>query len=355
MSNGQFQLAYAPALDGLRGIAILAVMLFHAEILWFKGGFIGVDIFFILSGFLITSLLVQEFDKAGTINLKNFYMRRILRLVPALILLLAVYCLIVFSFLSEESATKHYIDAFISLFYLSNWARAFNFHPPDFLGHTWSLSIEEQFYILWPITLSKLLQFKKNRWQVLLFTFLIALSAWVLRCYLALNEASLQRLYNGLDTRADSLMAGCVLGTLLSSSLLSAQIKQALSKWVPCCSFFSAVLLLFLFYEGDWQNLKMYYFYFIAIEILVVIVILDIFINKESLVGKILSVKALVWIGSISYGLYLWHYPVYRILFTLGFKQEMVATIGTLLTFLVAICSYYFLEQPIRKFGKFFR
>jgi peptidoglycan/LPS O-acetylase OafA/YrhL len=353
MSTGQFKLAYTPALDGLRGIAIIAVMLFHAESLWFKGGFIGVDIFFVLSGFLITSILIQEFDEAGTINLKNFYMRRILRLAPALLLLLVVYCLIIF-FLKKDNAINYYIDALISLFYLSNWARAFDCHPPDLLGHTWSLSIEEQFYILWSIVLLMLLRLKKSRWLVLLFAFMIAIGAWLFRCYLAMNEAPVQRLYNGLDTRADGLMAGCTLGILLSSSLLSESLRQALCKWFPYCSFCAIALLFFFIYKSDWRDLKMYYFYFIVIEVLVVFIILDIAINKNGLLGKILSSKGLVWVGSISYGLYLWHYPIYRALFVLGFKQEIVALIGTLLTFLVAACSYYYLEKPIRKFRNLF-
>ena len=134
--SNQNKLGYIPELDGLRGIAIIGVMVFHTKIPFLAGGTIGVNIFFVLSGFLITVLLVQEFDKFQSINLKNFYIRRVLRLAPALILMLLVFCLLSFILLSKERAYWNYIDSIISLVYLSNWAKAFSIHPPDFLLHT---------------------------------------------------------------------------------------------------------------------------------------------------------------------------------------------------------------------------
>ncbi|MBK8182880.1 MAG: acyltransferase [Candidatus Competibacteraceae bacterium] len=347
-------MAYAPELDGLRGIAILAVMLFHTEMSIFKGGFIGVDIFFVLSGFLITSLLIQEFVATKTISLKNFYIRRLLRLGPALMLLLISYCIISFFFLSKEQANSNYIDAFISLIYLSNWARAFDVHPPDFLGHTWSLSIEEQFYILWPILLLTLLRISKNRWYVFIFTVLIALVSWLLRIHFIINDVSLIRVYNGLDTRADALMTGCALGVLLVLYPPSEMSRHSCFKWLKYLSPLAMLCLLFLVFASDWQDFRMYYFGFSVVECLVFILILDIRLNKEGILSKLLALKGLVWIGSISYGLYLWHYPVYRTMFALGFGHKAVVFVGTLATFIIAMFSYFILEKPVLRLRKFF-
>ena len=351
--NNHFKLSYVPELDGLRGLAIIIVILFHANVSFFSGGFIGVDIFFVLSGFLITSLLIQEFDSTGTIKLNYFYMRRALRLGPALLLLLITFCILSFLLLNEEKATRNLIDALISLVYLSNWARAFNFHPPDFLGHTWSLSIEEQFYILWPIILLLLLRAKKkNRLHIICFAAMAALVSWLLRIYFVMSDVPLERVYNGLDTRTDSLMVGCVLGVLISSRLISEKVKDALSRWLKYIAPFSMVLLLFLSFTSNWQDNRIYYLGFFVVELLVAILILDIIINKNSMARKILAMRWLVWVGSISYGLYLWHYLVFRTMFALGFNGLMVVLLGTFVTFIIAICSYSFLERPMLKFKK---
>jgi peptidoglycan/LPS O-acetylase OafA/YrhL len=354
MINSRFKLAYVPELDGLRGVAILAVMLFHAEVPFFEGGFIGVDIFFVLSGFLITSLLIQEFDCMSYINLKYFYMRRVLRLGPSLIFLLVVFCLLSFVVLNNEMAIDNLIDALISLVYLSNWARAFMWHSPDFLGHTWSLSIEEQFYILWPVILLTLLRIKKNRWCIVITAALIALFSWLLRCYLVMGGVPAERLYNGLDTRADALMVGCTLGVLISSDLISEDVKGCLSKWLIAIAPFSMVGLIAFSILCKWQDPSMYYFGFFVVELLTVALVLDILVSKRSIIGKILAMRWLIWVGSISYGLYLWHYPIYRTMLALGFNRLAIILVGTFVTFVVAACSYYFLERPILKFRKSF-
>ncbi len=349
MSQGVSKLSYIPELDGLRGAAILSVMVFHSGALFLKGGFIGVDIFFVLSGFLITTLLIQEFDESGSVSLKNFYMRRVLRLVPAFVVLLIVFCLVSFAVLNQENAEKNYVDAIISLAYLSNWARAFSIHPPEFLGHTWSLSMEEQFYIIWPIILLTMLRVSNKRHLVLLTATAIALLSWILRVYLSVNAAALERLYNGLDTRADTLMVGCALGILLSSGLLSEKAKEILQKLLVVIAPISVAFLLAFFKLCDWRDPQMYYWGFIVVELLTAVLILDVLMNSRSIVKKFLAMRWLVWIGSISYGLYLWHYPIYRTMSALGFDVLTIITVGSLLTFIVAAFSYYLLEKPILK------
>ena len=210
---------YLPQLDGLRGLAIIAVMLFHAGISTFGGGFIGVDLFFVLSGFLITALLVHEHQMHGSVSLRNFYMRRVLRLLPALLILVLVFCVLSFLSLDSADARSNYVGALIVLFYLSNWARALSLHPPYPLDHTWSLSIEEQFYVLWPVILILMLTTLKKPKHVLALTVSFALASWLLRVYLMMSGSSVERIYYGSDTRADSLMVGCALGVFYDSRL----------------------------------------------------------------------------------------------------------------------------------------
>ncbi|MBI3903765.1 MAG: acyltransferase [Nitrosomonadales bacterium] len=328
-------------------------MAYHAGAPFLRGGFIGVDIFFVLSGFLITSLLVSEFDRYGSVSLRAFYMRRVLRLGPALLTLLITFCVVSFAFLGEEQANRNYIDALISLAYLTNWARAFSMHPPDVLGYTWSLSIEEQFYIVWPIALLTLLRVCKKRYQVVIFAAAIALFSWALRVYLLSNGSTPLRLYNGLDTRADALMVGCTFGVALASGLINTE--GILSRLLAFMAPVSVACLSVLFVFSDLRAPWMYQFGLVAVELLTAILVIDALTNPRSFVRKFLAMRWLVWVGSISYGLYLWHYPMYRMMYAFGLHPGPVTMgLGTLATFLVAVLSYYAMEKPILKFKRNF-
>lgn len=354
MKNGHYRLGYIPELDGLRGVAIIIVMASHADVPFLKGGFVGVDIFFVLSGFLISALLVQEFDRLQSINLKHFYMRRVLRLAPALISMLLIFCLASLVFLTEEHAYKNYIDSIISLFYLSNWARAFSIHPPDFLRHTWSLSIEEQFYIIWPVVLLVLLRSSMNRYHVAVAAVTIALLSWCWRISLSALDATAERLFDGLDTRADGLMLGCALGIVISSGLIEDKAKAVLSKSLVVIAPLAAVALLGFVAFSRWDDPGMFYLGYIIVETLTVVVILDVLLNSRSILRKLLAIKWLVWVGTISYGIYLWHYPIDRAMRALGYHRLAVITIGSLITLIVSAISYYYLERPILKTKKRF-
>jgi peptidoglycan/LPS O-acetylase OafA/YrhL len=348
MQLEQFHLKYTPALDGLRATAILLVMAFHARAPFFKGGFIGVDVFFVLSGFLITSLLIFEYDRFGSVSLKHFYMRRFLRLAPALILLLVIFCIGSFLFLGAEKAKSNYIDSVISLFYLSNWARAFSTHAPDYLGHTWSLSIEEQFYIVWPMVLLTMLRSIKSRKWIVFLTLSIALLAWGLRAYMHAKGASPERLYNGLDTRADALMVGCSLGVVYASGFFNVKNNtEILSRIFSCITPLSLFTLLLFSFSVSWRAPYMYQFLFFVINILTITIVINLIFNEKNIVSRLLSTRPMVWTGSISYGLYLWHYPIYRTLFSLKFDWLVVITAGSLITFILAALSFYLLEKPI--------
>jgi peptidoglycan/LPS O-acetylase OafA/YrhL len=337
---------YVPALDGIRAFAVIAVMMYHAR--FAKGGFIGVDIFFVLSGFLITSLLVREFDSQLRIDLRKFYFRRLLRLAPALVLFLTIFASISMLVLDADKSRSNLIDTFIALFYLSNWAWAFQIHPPHFLAHTWSLSIEEQFYILWPVILIGLLRFSRSRQNVVVVVTLLALSSTLVRVFLAIEGSSFIRLFNGLDTRADALLIGSLFGVITSSNLISDHHHHQFAKFLKFIGPLSLIALVnFCIFARD--NIQLYCWQLFTVEILAAIIILDVVVSPQSVVNQVFTFKPLVWIGSISYGLYLWHFPIYKVMRLLGFDGIGVASVGTSLTFLIASASYYFVERPFLK------
>lgn len=349
-----YKAGYIPELDGLRGISIIGVMFFHAHVPYCGGTYIGVDIFFVLSGFLITRILIQEFEKTGFICFKNFYARRILRLGPALIVLLLLFCLVSYILLPRDKAISNFINASISLTYLTNWARAFSVHPPDYLSHTWSLSIEEQFYIIWPSVLAVLLKLSKRKSIIGLAAGLIALLSWVDRIILIKSGATIDRVYYGLDTRADGLMIGCALGIILASGFLTEKRTQIILKGLIYLAPFSVGGIIIIAVFSRMVNPWMYTYGFTFLELLTSILILDVVINPHSITGKILNTKWLVWVGSISYGLYLWHHPIFRVLQNLGCDYVLVLSLGSLLAFILAAVSYYVVELPILQFKRKF-
>ena len=356
MRTGHFSLGYMPALDGIRALAVCAVMLFHSDIPLVSGGFIGVDIFFVLSGFLITSILLKEHEQTGRISLKDFYIRRSLRLLPALVALLLVFVAVSAVYGDERILRTHFIDALIVLFYSANWARAFDMHPPDYLGHAWSLSIEEQFYLLWPLILIAILRWRRSRRWRLFIILGMAFFAWGLRSYLLYQGASLERLYNGLDTRADALLVGCVVGVLLATPAFVRRMRRPVS--LMCIKYLAPIAwvgLGWICIGIHWRSPHLYYWVQFLIEVLTALVIVDVVISPRSLVRGLLERKWLVWTGSISYGLYLWHYPIFRVLLSYGYSTDERLLFGSLLTFGVATLSFYFLERPILQKKKNFQ
>jgi peptidoglycan/LPS O-acetylase OafA/YrhL len=341
-----------PALDGMRGLAVLAVMLTHAiyGAPRLQGGSIGVDIFFVLSGFLITYLLVREYDhNSQQISFGKFYARRALRLGPALLALLLAVTIWGWVFFERESAQSNLNDALITLFYAANWARAFEIHPPQLLGHAWSLSIEEQFYLLWPVILLLLLRGIRSRMRIVYLIGAGAIASWMLRVWMAIDGASINRLYNGLDTRADTLLVGCGLGVLLASNLIRDDARPAIAARLKPLAPVSAAVFATIVLYANWQSPHMYYWLFAVVEVLVALLILQIFVADSSATKTFFSLRPLVWVGTISYGLYLWHYPIYVLLKGYGMTHKGIV-FGTVLTFSIAAVSYYAMEKPILRF-----
>lgn len=342
--------SYLPELDGIRAIAIIFVLLYHSSEKMFPGGFIGVDIFFVISGFLITSLLLKEYEKSKDINIKLFYIRRFLRLIPALIVLLIVLLICTYLFLDYETAKGNSIDTFITLFYMSNWARAFQIHPPNFLGHTWSLSIEEQFYILWPLSFLYLLKKIKSKNKLFYSLVGLCLFSWLIKLWMILNSYSYIRLYNGLDTRVESILFGAAFSIFLSlnENSITKFIEKSteIFKYVIPSIF---VLLIIILFQSDWKSDLYFLILLPIIELFTVMLIYGIFIIPNSIYYNILRNKYLVWIGMVSYGLYLWHYPIYRWIMIYYYKWTTILPLGLIITFLITTISYYAIEKPFLK------
>jgi peptidoglycan/LPS O-acetylase OafA/YrhL len=344
-------LGRVPELDGLRGFAVLFVIIYHGT-RYLSGGFIGVDMFFVLSGFLITVLLVEEFSRSNSINFKNFYRRRGFRLVPALAAMLMTYCFLNFIVLNMGCGWESCVDAIIAFAYLTNWSQAFSIHPSIYLRHTWSLSVEEQFYIIWPFILLILLRLSNRRRHILLVASAFALMSWLLRIYLCANGSFLESLYVRLDARADSLMIGCALGIILFPGWINEKIKPTLQSFLVILAPLSLTGLFALSFVANFRKPVTYYFGFVLVAFLTAVLIADVLVSRQSVVRKVLGMKWLVWVGSISYGLYLWHFVVFLALNGLNFNSLAVFIVGTLLSFLVATTSYYTMERPILRLKK---
>ncbi len=343
--TGLKRMNHIPALDGLRGVAVLLVMMHHSGFHLFRGGFIGVDLFFIISGFLITSLLIREYEFSATIRFIQFYMRRILRLFPLLVLLLVTYVVVCAIFSSRQGVTDGVIDSLISFFYVTNWAWAFSIHPPDVLRHTWSLSIEEQFYIIWPALLYFFLKRIKKRKLIAYLVLALALSSWLIRSVLFMRGAGIFRLYNGLDTRFDSLMTGALLGLVTSYRLIPEKFFHSVKGIVKVISPLSVLAVIWICLFVDYSAGIVYKWILAGVNLIGFILILDFLVNERSVIKKFLNTEWLVLIGRISYGLYLIHYPIFRAMYYYHFDYKLIILLGTSLSLVLAYLSYSFYEK----------
>jgi peptidoglycan/LPS O-acetylase OafA/YrhL len=344
----------------VRAIAIVAVMAFHAELSQAPGGFLGVDVFFVLSGFLITALLVEERQTTGRLHLGHFYARRGLRLLPALLILLAALGLYALLDPHHPEVQTYWRDALSSLFYVQNWVAAAGEFQIRLLAHTWSLSIEEQFYLLWPLVLLLLLR-RRVRPAITIAVALGGVLASAAARYLLLHQepVHLQRVFNGLDTRGGALMTGCVLGLLVGWRLLPT------GRWFrQAAAVGGAVGLLALLwamlgprYDGAARILHPGRFYEEGLPLVAVatgLIILSVVVAHDGLLARVLALAPLVWIGRVSYGLYLWHYPIDRIIHpdahTFGLSGAGLQLLRLAATLAVVTLSFYLAERPVLRY-----
>jgi peptidoglycan/LPS O-acetylase OafA/YrhL len=338
-------LGYLPQLDGLRAFAVLAVMLFHANVGWAKGGFLGVDVFFVLSGFLITRLLLEERIVTRAVALGRFYLRRILRLFPALVAVSIACGIYAWIWLPHPQAVQAWRDVLATATYHMNWVQALDRHRPLFglLDHAWSLSIEEQFYVLWPLALIAAFRAGGTR-AVGLVAGLGAAASAIWRALLLASGAATTRVYFGLDTHADGLLVGCALACVtVARPKVGGVPTRAVGRWlgpVALALVVTAMATVTLADRGlyDWG-----YFVFV---LLTAIAILDLYGRGPT--SRVLRLAPLVAIGRISYGLYLWHWPIYLVLNggRIHWSFVPLTLLRLAVSGAVAVLSYVLIEQP---------
>jgi peptidoglycan/LPS O-acetylase OafA/YrhL len=350
-ATASFHLGYRRWLDGLRGVAILSVLAFHLGLL--PGGSLGVDIFFVLSGFLITTLLAEEWQSRGSIRLRAFYLRRGLRLLPAFLTLLVILTLSSLWIPSVEGARARRAEVIVAGCYIANWPALHQTGMPT-LGHTWSLSVEEQFYLLWPLLLCTMLRLKWSRRRILLCVGTAILISAAHRMVLydlhrtpgPEKAANVLRLYMGLDTRADSLLVGCLVGLLASWSLLPR--SRRFVFWSGIAALGSGAALSYLSVNRCLDHSQYYHGLFTAAALMVGVIIVRLLSGPSRLGSVLLESSPLVGSGRISYGLYLFHVPIIYWLHPagLGWRYPLMTLLVVGLTTAAALLSYYGIERP---------
>lgn len=334
------RLGMIPSLDGLRAIAILVVMAFHASIPGFFGGRAGVDMFFVLSGFLITTLLLQEHAREGVIRLRAFYMRRILRLYPALIaallgaIVLAALKVPIFH-AGHGSLENTLRGAPFVLLYTMNIARAAGWTGGGFIGHTWSLAIEEQFYLVWPIVVIAVMR-RGNR-RVLLGWLALgcAITSAALRAGLEHEGIDGELLYNATFSHVDGIFLGCAVGVLWC---VRPDVVGRIAR--PLVVAVAVIVCAVIIVSGQSMNTYGY----LLIVVATAVILGHLLHDRSSRLSKALSHRAAVAIGKRSYGLYLYHWPIF--LFIGIDTRPIILIAGFSLSFAAAWVSYAYIEQP---------
>jgi peptidoglycan/LPS O-acetylase OafA/YrhL len=340
-SPSGFSLNYQPALDGLRAVSMVAVLAHHSN--WLSGGYLGVDVFFTLSGFLITALLTEEFARTGTIRLRLFYARRALRLLPALLVLLIVCASSLLATVPAEYGPLVLHEAAAVLFYVANWAWVINL-PLGVFSHTWSLGIEEQFYLLWPCALLAMLLVASPR-RACAMTLALAGAGVAWRYALVQAGARFEHVQRGLDAHGDPLLIGCALSLGLTAGLRLPG-RSTLAALAGVCVL--AGLLAF----STWPDSYLHHHVTSVAAVAVSLIIAHVVSAPDSALTRLLAVAPLVRIGRISYGVYLWHFPVF-FLFGLVTAPGAAATTSWqsaaaawAVSFCAAGVSYAVVERP---------
>ena len=324
----------------MRGVAVLLVLVFHSWWGVIPGGLIGVDVFFVLSGYLITTLLLDEWRRSGRISLARFYGRRALRLLPALTLMTATCSVVVLADPASQfgSATLHAIP--LTAGYMANWAYAGG-SDLGLLAHTWSLSVEEQFYLLWPVILIGLLLWR-GPWTALLGALAGIAAVFLLRHEMVSGGATWLRVYGGFDTRADALLAGCALalGAHLAAGRRPPMLPVAVAALLG-----AGCLARIVVDPSPYHWLEAGGFTLVAICAAAVLAALV--VRPVAPLVAVFALPPLVEIGRVSYGIYLWHYPLLLLLYPqTGARGPVALAVVGSLTLVAACLSHAIVEAP---------
>ena len=364
------KIKYHPEIDGLRAISVLAVIFYHADFslfghALFQGGFIGVDIFFVISGYLITSLILKEINQTNQFSFKNFYERRVRRILPVLFLVTIISSIVSY-FILMPSSLVDYGKSILGVFLFSSniyfWITGSKYGAESEFTrpmlHTWSLSIEEQFYILFPIFFIILIKFyKKNIKNILLIIFFISLlSAELLSSSYIKFESSFFRWgfafsdkfsFYQLPSRIFELVAGSILSYITLDKK-----KMVLEKYPILNNIFPGLGIILIFYSLLFFNLnEIFHPGIITLIPIVGTGLVILFAKRGEFITSILSGKIFIFLGLISYSLYLWHYPIFAYLRYIEIFNNsiLIKILAIILAITLSIISYHFIEKPFRK------
>jgi peptidoglycan/LPS O-acetylase OafA/YrhL len=357
-AGGPGVMRYRPALDGLRAIAVLAVLAYHWPVSWMPGGFLGVEVFFVISGYLITSLLIGERVRTGTTDLKAFWLRRARRLLPALFTMLATVSIVWLVWHPTEVAgLRGAVLAAIA--YVTNWyliavkqSYFASVGRPSPLLHLWSLAVEEQFYFIWPLVLIGLLRvFRRSMRLVLAAVVAGAAASAVLGIVLYHPGADPFRVWFGTDTRAAGLLIGAALAIAVPPWHMHAAIPRGARWLLGVVGLVALAAMGWMFVHVNEFDPFVYRGGFVLLDLVTVGLILALVHPVGTVAARLLAWRPLVWIGRRSYGIYLWHWPIFVLTrpgldVTMGGWQLLAVRLGA--TLAAAELSYRLVEMPIR-------
>ncbi len=356
------EMGYLPGLDGLRALAVIGVLLYHADLTWISGGYLGVDVFFVLSGFLITTLILEEFDRSAGIDFARFYLGRARRLLPALLLMLAVVSVAV-AVLYRDVAAQTRSDIVASMLYVNNWwyvwgdQSYFEFiGRPPLLKHLWSLAVEEQFYLVWPAVAFVVVR-RSGRRGVRLTAVALAVLSTIWMVALSIRGgypeyADPSRAYFGTDSHAMGLLIGAALATFWRPGRLRTDLAPGARAIISGVGIAALLTVIWFFlFVGEFTPWLYRSGGFLVLA-LVVAVLIAMSTHPGAPLGGWLGTQPWRYVGQRSYGLYLWHWPIFMVTRpALDLPLDGIPLLGVrlVLTFAVAELSFRFLEMPIRR------
>ena len=353
------EMKYLPGLDGMRAIAVAAIVGYHLGAPWLPGGSLGVGVFFTLGGYLITTILITTWDRRGNLDLRNFWLRRARRLLPALIMVLIVV-VVATPVLDHEVLPERSFEALAALVAISNWtmigsdvAYGQPFSGPGALDHLWSLAVEEQFYLLWPLVLLLLIKTQRGRQnRMALVTLALATVSFLLMLPLAAPGFENLRAYQATGAGAGGLLIGAALAMVWPPAQLASKVPETSRHIVDLLGAAALATIVALFVLANEYSIWLSRGGLLLLS-LATAVLVGAVVHPASVVGPILGVLPLRWIGERSYGIYLWHLPV------VAFMPQGVLAAHPLLRaggqfaliILLSALSWAVLENPIRRYG----
>ena len=351
---------HVPAIDGLRAVAVIAVILYHLDFSWIPGGFLGVDLFFVISGYVITRLLLDSIQRSGGLDLRAFYAARFRRLIPPLLFMILVTTIIV-GFWAPDTMRRFLIDTPFAIFGAMNWWLIFretdyfeSIGRPALLQHTWSLGVEAQFYVVWPLILLLVLRYFGKK-RISIAALLIAITSGITLLIVSLqvdgsDASKVSHVYFGTDTHSIGLFLGAALAVSWIPQNLQETVSRRAQDFIDGIGIFGFLGIIAAFLFIDASDPTLYKIAFPLAGIFGVAILVSI-VHPASRFAPILSSRPFIWIGERSYAIYLWHWVIFQITrpeYDLEGSTWALYALRVLLVFALADISLRLVELPVR-------